>query len=249
MTTRTGTRTTLAAAALVLVVLVAGACAGEAARTPEARRGPANDPIERVEPEPIEPVEPVEPEPVEPEPVEPEPVEPEPLRAVVVNGVGLDEGTLLALEAELGWAVADGDYWYDPLLGAVGFTGGPTAGFLPAGLAIGGPLAPDASGGTTGVFLNGRELPPDDLALLEQLFAAPFPPDRYVLDAAGNYGYEGEAPLGNLFTTFEQQQQQPTGGGGPVETEGGWIGGNSSDGYYFDPESGCSVMAGEGVSC
>jgi hypothetical protein len=191
-----------------------------------------------------EPLDPTEP----PEPTEPlDPGESEPARAVVVNGMGLDDGALDALESELGWAVADGVYWYDPVLGAVGLDGQATAGFLPAGLPLGGPLTEDASAGTTGVFVNGRELPPDDLAALEDLFAAPIPSDRYFLDAAGYYGYEGAAPLGNVFVTIEQQQQ--SGGGYVSETAGGWIGGEGDDSYYFDPESGCSVMAGDGVSC
>jgi hypothetical protein len=187
--------------------------------------------------DPDEPVDPTEP-----------PGGTESARAVVVNGVGLDDRALDALESELGWAVADGVYWYDPVLGAVGLDGQATAGFLPAGLPLGGPLTEDASAGTTGVVVNGRELPPDDLAALEDLFAAPIPPDRYFLDAAGYYGYEGAAPLGNVFATIEQQQQQSS-GGYVSETAGGWIGGDGDDSYYFDPESGCSVMAGDGVSC
>jgi len=176
-----------------------------------------------------------------------EEVGPEVSAAVFVNGVGLDDGTLGALESELGWTVADGAYWYDPVLGAVGYEGGPMAGFLPPGLAIGGPLPEDASAGTTGVFLNGRELPVEDLTLLEQFFGA-IAPDYYFLDAEGYYGYEGDVPLGNVFDVVAANQQ--SGGGGVVEeTAGGWIGGSGDDSYYFDPESGCSVMAGDGVSC
>jgi hypothetical protein len=165
---------------------------------------------------------------------------------VFVNRVGLDDATLGALESELGWTVADGAYWYDPVLGAVGVEGGPTAGFLPAGLVIGGPLPEDASAGTTDVFVNGRELPYDDLAFLEQFFGGPIAPDRYFLDADGYYGYEGDVPLGNVFDVIAANQQ--TGGGTVQETAGGWIGGSGDDSYYFDPESGCSVMSGE-VSC
>lgn len=229
---------------VLVVVIAAGACSGEAPGPgpEEGSTGSGPPPPEVTPPEEIE--------------VEPEP-DPEPGPVVVVNGVGLDGGTLAALESELGWAVAEGSYWYDPVLGAVGVAGGPMAGFLPAGLVIGGPLAPDASAGATGVFLNGRELPDADLAALEQLFAAPFPPDRYVLDAAGNYGYEGEPPLGNLFADFQQSSPPADPGVDPgidpgpgtvTETAGGWIGGEGDDGYYFDPDSGCSVMS-DGVSC
>jgi hypothetical protein len=187
-------------------------------------------------------------DPVEPGEPQVQGTGPELSRVVVINGVELDGVTIDALEGELGWAVADGAYWYDTALGAVGLEGGPTAGFLPAGLTIGGPLLEDASGGTTGVVVNGRELPEDDLVALEQLFGAPIPPGRYFLDADGYYGYEGAIALGNVFDVVAASEQ--SGGGGFVEeTAGGWIGSDGSDGYYFDPESGCSVMAGDGVSC
>ena len=215
------------AATAALVTAAACGCTGDGPTI--QRTGPGNEPTD-----PVSPRDPVD------------PIDPQLARAVVVNGVGLDDSTLGTLESQLGWAVADGAYWYDPVLGAVGYDGQPTAGFLPAGLPIGGPLAPDASAGTTGVFVNGRELPADDLAALEELFATAIPPDDYFLDAEGYYGYEGQAPLGNVFTTIAQQ----SGGGGSLsETAGGWIGSDGSDSYYFDPETGCSVMAGDGVSC
>ena len=173
------------------------------------------------------------------------PVGPRTVRAVYVNDVALDDGTIESLDLALGSPVTDGLYWYDPVLGAVGYEGGPTAGFLAPGLLLGGPLAADASAGTTGVFLNGRELPFEDLAALEQLFGISIPPDRYFLDAQGYYGYEGEPPLGNVFDVVAQQSG---GGGYTSETAGGWVGGDGDDGYYFDPDSGCSVMS-DGVSC
>jgi hypothetical protein len=42
------------------------------------------------------------------------------------------------------------------------------------------------------------------------------------------------AALESLFAAMEQQAQQQSGGG---------------DSHYFDRESGCSVMAGDDVSC
>ena len=39
-------------------------------------------------------------------------------------------------------------------------------------------------------------------------------------------------------------------GGGYVEqTPGGYIGGDGTTSYYSDPETGCSVIPGDGVSC
>ena len=71
----------------------------------------------------------------------------------------------------------------------VGLEGGPTLGFIPAGLDVGGPLQADASGGGTGVFINGREIHPVDVAGLQQL--TPVVPGRYWVDARGLCGYEG----------------------------------------------------------
>lgn len=224
----------------VLAMVVAGACGSGDDVDWESRPG-------RRDPDPP-PSTPLDPPPPSSPPSEPEP-DPEPARAVVVNGLTLDDVTLTALEQELGWAIADGAYWYDPVLGAVGVDGGPTAGFLPPGLGIGGALPEDASWGDTGVVVNGRELPVEDLLALEQLFLGPVPPDRYYLDADGWYGYEGDAPLGNVFDLVAQQQSTGGGGGGPVtETAGGWLGGSADDSYYFDPSTGCSVMS-TGVSC
>lgn len=89
---------------------------------------------------------------------------------------------------------------------------------------------------STGVFVNGIELSPGELAQLEAAFG-PIAPNSYWLDDQGNYGIEGGPTLGNIYGGG-------AGGGGPTETYGGWVG----DGYYFDGDSGCSVMGGS-VSC
>jgi hypothetical protein len=53
--------------------------------------------------------------------------------------------------------------------GAWGIQGGPTLGFLQAGLAIGGALQSNALNGDTGVFINGRQLHRLDVVSLQQL--------------------------------------------------------------------------------
>ena len=77
-------------------------------------------------------------------------------RNVAINSVALDARALALLEGDSGLTIPDGHYWYDPICGAAGLLGGPTVGFLPPGLSLGGPLQEDASNGTTGVF--GRAL-------------------------------------------------------------------------------------------
>jgi hypothetical protein len=75
--------------------------------------------------------------------------------------------------------------------------GGPCIGFLPAGLDLGGALRADASGRGTGVFVNGRELHPVDVAALQRV--TPVVPGRYWLNERGDCGYEGNPiPVVNL---------------------------------------------------
>ena len=110
----------------------------------------------------------------------------------------------------------DGAYWYDARTGASGRWGGPTLGFLPPGLNLGGPLPADASGGgqgmLTAVFVNGRELHPLDVVGLQQLIGQVWP-GRWWVGAQGNYGVEGGPPLGNLMVLARANRSR--GGGGP----------------------------------
>ena len=116
---------------------------------------------------------------------------------VVVNGEALTDREVAEIAALAGAPVPAGDYWYDPYCGAWGYRGGPCMGFGRAALPIGGPLAPDASGGGTGVFVNGRELHPYDVAALRQCTGAVYP-GRYWVDANGYGGLEGGPALFNL---------------------------------------------------
>jgi hypothetical protein len=79
-------------------------------------------------------------------------------RHVVINGVGLNDQIVAALESTYRTRIQEGEYWYDTKCGAWGFAGGPTVGFIQAGLPIGGPLRADASNGNTNIFINGREI-------------------------------------------------------------------------------------------
>lgn len=165
--------------------------------------------------------------------------------ATVINGLALENAAIRSLEDQ-GIQVVPGRFWYDPASGAFGPEGGPTAGFTMPGLRIGGPLQPDASGGGTWVYLNGREMHPAEVAGLGSLLG-PIEPGRYWMDAMGNFGIENGPMLGNLVRVL-----QAAGGGVNAyirETYGGYVGGDGQTSYYFDPNSGCSVIAGEGVSC
>jgi len=120
-----------------------------------------------------------------------------------------DLDTLGQLEARWGQRVPDGSYWYDNVSGAAGAWGGPATALLPPGLELGGPLPANASGGGTGVFINGRELHPVDARNLWQYTGYPPQRGRYWVDATGNFGYEGGPMLGNLHALARAR-----GGGG-----------------------------------
>jgi hypothetical protein len=141
-----------------------------------------------------------------------------PARALRFNGRALGAGelaTLERLERSIG-RVPDGDYWYDTRTGASGRWGGPGLAFLPSGLQLGGELPAGASGGgqgtLTGVFVNGRELHPVDVAGLQELVGQVLP-GRWWVDGAANYGLEGGPPAGNLMAIARARQRAGQGGG------------------------------------
>jgi hypothetical protein len=116
---------------------------------------------------------------------------------IIVNGRALAAETVQSLERLYRVRTAPGQYWYDRHSGAWGMEGGPTAGLILPGLDLGGPLRPDASAGTTLVWINGRRLPWQDVLALQQI-TGPIVPGRYWLDGDGNAGYEGGPALVNL---------------------------------------------------
>jgi hypothetical protein len=151
-------------------------------------------------------------------------------RDVRVNGARITDAQLATLERDHGIEIVDGAYWYDAKSGAAGLIGGPTATFVRSGLALGGPLAVDASGGRTGVLVNGRELPEAELAALVPL-VGPLEPGRYFVDAAGNAGREGEPPTVNLLVLASQAMA--SGGGDGWYAQSTDAGGNESDGSGY----------------
>jgi len=136
-------------------------------------------------------------------------------RVVIVNGKRLSADELAKIERTYQVNILPADYWYDRKTGAWGIQGGPTKGFVLPDLELGGGrLAADASGGGTQVFINGRELHPNDVAFIQRCLVAPVQPGRYWVVADGTGGYEGGPPLFNLVALCNQRRS----GGG----SGGW---------------------------
>ena len=151
-----------------------------------------------------------------------------PRRSVIVNEVRLSDDEVNTLERAVGSTVRDGDYWYDRACGAWGMKGGPCAGFIRPGIALGGPLRRDASQGNTGVFVNGRELHVVDVIALQRL--GPVFPGRYWVDGLGNFGIEGGPRMGNLAAAG----QMTSGGAWTVDSRFGTVGGDGSGFMFFN---------------
>ena len=166
-------------------------------------------------------------------------VRPAPERPLRINRVAIPEDRIRKVEREYRMRIPLGDYWYDRVSGGWGLEGGPTLGFTLPGMDLGGPLPADASRGDTGVFINGRELPMQDVLGLQQL-SVPVMRGRWWIDSMGNAGVEGNPqPICNVF-----QFSRGKGGAYQRSTAGGYIGGDGESSYFFDPKSGSSVMTG-----
>lgn len=116
---------------------------------------------------------------------------------VTVNGTRLDAQTIDELERAYRTRLVSGHFWYDPIAGLWGVWGGPAFGKVQPGLALGGPLPFDASGGQTNITINGRAIHPLEYQHIIATLGYAIP-GRYWLDTHGNVGAEGGPPLFNV---------------------------------------------------
>jgi hypothetical protein len=142
--------------------------------------------------------------------------------------------------------IPDGKYWYDNRTGAAGFWGAPAVALLAAGLELGGPMPANCSGGGTGrftgVFINGRELHPLDVAFLSSISPnGQVLPGRFWVNANGDFGYEGGQLIYNLYRLAEEkrisQQRNANGGAARNAMDGISVG----PGYFLDRGTGSSA--------
>src|SRR5262249_21677596 len=77
---------------------------------------------------------------------------------IFVNSVPLSADAVRQLQRIYPVPIKPGRYWYDAVSGAWGWEGEPIAGQMAPGLKLGGPLRADASRGTSGIFINGRQI-------------------------------------------------------------------------------------------
>ena len=127
-------------------------------------------------------------------------------KPVIINDEMVPSTVIVQMENTFKIKFVPGNYWYDRRSGAFGLKDGPCTGIGMAGIQIGGNLTPAASGGGTGVCINGRVLHPADVSAL-QTFTVVLP-GRYWMDMYGNFGYENSAfILGNLYQLCKNSRQ------------------------------------------
>jgi len=142
-----------------------------------------------------------------PEPA-PAPAAPAPPRSnVFVNGREITLGELQQHQSLYNTVVQPGRYWYDPVSGLYGFWGHEPAGYIRTGHAYGN-VAPNASNGHTGIFINGRQINNVEAAQWAALFKQVVQPGRYWLDGnTGNVGIEGNPnPTGNVRAAIQARR-------------------------------------------
>jgi hypothetical protein len=133
--------------------------------------------------------------------------------AININGHELTPEQRQELIQIYGAAPIPGDWWYDAKTGWYGLMGGPLMGNMNPGHDFGA-MPVDASQGDSDVFINGRQLPTQELQMYRALFGQ-IAPGRYWMDASGQWGIEDG-------TTQEQVQAQPTPPPQPSPAAGGY---------------------------
>ena len=161
---------------------------------------------------------------------------------IVVNGVEVSSADGSALMRYYG-AIPAGNYWYDPVSGLWGMQGGPGSGQIMPGLPLGGRLHARASGGGTGVFVNGREIHREEYNSLLRLYGSVVP-GRYWMNAQFVGGFEGGPAIFNLSQAGANGGSAGGSGNGyNRNTVGGGLMSDGNCSGYLHP-SGASVMTG-----
>jgi hypothetical protein len=173
--------------------------------------------------------------------------EPAPAAAEVrINGRRLSSDQIAELAATYGVQPVPGRYWYDTMSGLYGVMGRSSEGFMYPGHDFGA-LSPSASGGRTGVFLNGRNLPQSEVAVFSAIWGTYIEPARYWLDGQGNVGYEGvPIAVGNLYVQMANRAMGGGGGGGGAGGDNFWNTRFSAGNYNADNTSGYVSVPGVG---
>lgn len=130
---------------------------------------------------------------------------------IIINGSLLDAEDLANFRMTYGVDLNPGAYWYDSRSGQFGRQGEAFLGALNPGHKFG-HLSSDASTGTSGVFINGRELQKTEAQQLSRLFCYHRTvTGRYWVNANGDMGDEGYPFVtGNIYLAIAIAQKHQT---------------------------------------
>jgi hypothetical protein len=141
-----------------------------------------------------------------------------------------------------------GNYWYDSESGLYGKVGQSAAGYINPGHNFGA-LDPEASGGTSGTYLNGRELTYEELSYIESTYGVDW--------GQGDYYYNDQGYLGtqdSYVNTFDyynygsDYSDQYYGGGTDVYGSSGTYYGQIANDYGGGGDNFWSTNYGAGNS-
>jgi hypothetical protein len=132
----------------------------------------------------------------------------------VINGVTLTAQQKSEFAKIYGIPPLAGTFWYDTRSGLWGVDGREAFGVLRPGHNFG-QLSPTASRGTTGVFINGRQINLAEALYIRNLLGSVLPGRWWLDGATGYFGLEGSTiPAGNLYLAARAAQARSSGGGG-----------------------------------
>jgi hypothetical protein len=130
----------------------------------------------------------------------------------VINGVVLTDQQKAQFVRMYGVQPLAGEFWYDPRSGLWGVKGREAFGLIRPGHDYGS-LSSNASAGTTGVFINGRQINLAEAIYIRNLLGSVMPGRWWLDGASGYFGLEGYAmPAGNLYQVARAAQSRGSGG-------------------------------------
>jgi len=149
----------------------------------------------------------------------------------VINGATLNAQQKAQFVRTYGTVPLAGNFWYDRHSGLWGVVGREACGILRPGHDYGA-LSPSASAGTTGVFINGRQINFAEALYIRNMLGRVIPGRWWLDGTSGYFGLEGNPmPVGNLYLIARSAKAQ--GGGGS---------------HYYSDGMGTSVATSSGCA-
>jgi len=169
---------------------------------------------------------------------------------VVINSQRLTSLQINEIQHTYGITPIPGNYWYDARSGMYGLQGGPVIGVMFPGHSFG-VLAANASRGSSGVYINKRELESTEATQLANAFGYyQAIPGRYWMNPNGDLGVEGYPyAIGNVYMAIaiaQRNQVSTNTRSGNLWSSGLYSGGNYYTGANGQPSQGYVSVPGYG---